>query len=97
MPLIKSLTWRTVVLFSQVIFKANDGIQIFVDNVLQEGQEPIFDVNRSTALTSGHIVLGRYLANVDNVSFESGELSCDWLTIWDRPLTDEERNLVYQN
>ena len=70
-----------------------------MDNVLQEGIHEAYDVtkNDSTALTSGRIVLGQHFANMDHNSFSNGALLCDWLAIWDRPLTEKERNVFQQN
>ena len=74
----------------------NDGIQVYVDNDLKAETYGSSFLNSSnpTTLTSGHIVLGRRLVN-DGSHY--GRLSVDWLTIWDRPLTEEERSLVHQN
>ena len=45
----------------------------------------------------GRIVLGRHLVNMDHSAFKNGAIAVDWLTIWDRLLTDEERELVHRN
>ena len=65
-----------------------------MDNVL-EGQTDQATSGAPEAERNGHIVLGRFFTN-SSVSYP-GRLTVDWMTIWDRPLTEEERDLVHLN
>ena len=74
----------------QVIFKANVGVEIYIDNVLKSGDTLLGSANITPDL-SGHIVIGRY----GPTATYFGIVTVDWLTIWDRVLTEEERNLAH--
>ena len=68
-------------------------VQFYLDNVMvaQEGGRS----TSTTSIRSGHIFIGRHFVYGDG--FFNGKLTVDWLSIWDRPLTEEERNLVHLN
>ena len=78
-----------------MVYTTGVAVQVYMDNtmVVQESDPDSLDV---TSVRNGHIVLGRYRVNSASPGFY-GKLTVDWLTIWDRPLTQEERNLVYQD
>ena len=80
---------------SQMVYTTGVSVQVYIDNmvVVQKNES---ESKSLTSLRSGHIVLGRYYENTGSPIFY-GKLTVDWLTIWDRPLTEEERNLVHQN
>ena len=76
-----------------MVYTTGIGVQVYIDNTMfTEDNEPAS--NALTTLRSGHILIGRYWINSDSVY---GKLTADWLTLWDRPLTEEERNLVHEN
>ena len=78
-----------------MVYTTGVSVQVYIDNdvVVQKNES----VARSlTAFRSGHILIGRQYANDDATSQSHGELTVDWLTIWDQPLSEEERNLVHQ-
>ena len=77
---------------SQAIYTTRDTAEIYINNVLKSTLSQHGEV--TTGYQDGCIVLGRYKTNSDG---KLGKLTVDWLTIWDRPLTEEERNLVHQN
>ena len=66
---------------------------MYIDSV-QKGQKRITDPASITTQRSGHIMLGKSKLAT---GFRYGKVTVDWLTIWDRPLTDDERNIVHQN
>lgn len=45
---------------------------------------------------NGHMVLGRLYGNTHDAARKYGRATIDYLTIWDEPLSAEERDLVYQ-
>ena len=75
----------------QAVYNANDGdIAIYIDNVLKSGDTDTVAVNSGSELY-GHIDLGRAVPDATIY----GIVTIDWLTIWDRVLTVDERNLVH--
>ena len=72
----------------------NGGAEFYIDNVLTT-EEITPGSDTVTTEGSGHILLGRYHA--ESTEYKYGRVTVDWMTIWDRPLTVEERNLVHQN
>ena len=72
----------------------NDGAEFYIDNLLTT-EEITPGSDAVTTEGRGRILLGRYHA--ESSEYKYGQLTVDWLTIWDRPLTEEERNLVHQN
>ena len=82
-------------IYYQMTYKTDIGVQLCVDNVLL-GEHNGSAAIPVTSLRSGHIVLGRFYANTDRFAPKKRRLTVDHLTIWDRPLTDEERNAVHQ-
>ena len=76
----------------QAIYRKDVGAELYIDNTLK-AQDNVAETKTITTHRTGHVVLGRY---VDD-SVVHGKLTVDWLTIWDRPLTVEERNLVHQS
>ena len=46
--------------------------------------------------TNGKIMIGRLLTETNNLQ-SYGKVTVDHLTIWDRPLSAEERNLIHQD
>ena len=42
--------------------------------------------------TSGHVIIGQYFNNKNDTG---GRVTVDWLTFWDRPLSEAERNLLH--
>ena len=80
--------------YFQMVYTTGVGVQVYIDNTMfVQKNNPTS--NTLTTLRSGHIVIGRYY--IDSGTSFFGKLTADWLTIWDRPLTEEERNLVHQN
>ena len=74
----------------QVIYKVNRGLELYIDNVLN-GEVTDAQDSPSTTERSGHIVIGRYF-DESNIY---GIVAVDWLTIWERALTKEERDLAH--
>ena len=83
-------------IFLQLIYTVGTGAELYIDNVLKASvYEAQPRTNNSPA--DGRIVLGRYVVdrvrNVDNY----GRAETDYLTIWDKPLSRDERDLLHQN
>ena len=81
-----------------MVYTTNDAVRVYVDNaVIAEHDEP--QPAGGPALTNGKIVIGRlFTTSVDDSRFDGyGKLTVDHLTIWDRPLSEEERNLIHQD
>ena len=68
------------------------GTELYIDNVRKTNEIPGAPDQSVSTENGGHIVLGKY---ADGYGVY-GKLTVDWLTIWDRPLTEDERNLVNQ-
>ena len=79
-----------------MVYTTGVSMQVYINNVVV-AQKNVSVSRPLTAFRSGHILIGRQYANDDvGASHQShGELTVDWLTIWDRPLMEEERNLVH--
>ena len=76
----------------QVTYHADTSVQIYIDNTMV-GEDTVAETAQDvTTFRSGHIVIGKYLVNNDD---NFGQLTVDWLTIWDRVLTQQERNLAH--
>ena len=74
-----------------MVYTTGVGVQVYIDNVVKvQGNTPTS--SNVTIVRSGHIVIGRHYVDTD--SFVA-KVTVDWLTIWDRPLTEEERNLLH--
>ena len=76
------------------MYRKDVGTEVYINNVLK-GTDYSGETKTNTAERSGHIVLGRYYA--DSTGNLHGKLTVDFLTIWDRPLSEEERNVLHQN
>ena len=81
--------------FLQAIYRVTE-IQLYVNNDLKEDTTTVAPEGARTGL-DGRIVLGRHLVNTAHPAYKNGAIAVDWLTIWDRLLTEEERVLVHRN
>ena len=77
-----------------IYHSADNYIELHIDNVPSVTLN-ITNTNYDVStITTGHIVLGRYLASGSG-DYLQASFICDYFTIWDRPLTTEERILVH--
>ena len=77
-----------------MVYTTGVDVKVYIDSIMvaqNDGRN-----TSTTSIRSGHIVIGRHFVYGEG-SFPNGRLTVDWTTIWDRPLTEEERNLVHQN
>ena len=83
-------------MFSQAVYTTNVTLVVYIDGVevgSDAGNGLIFS---DRPLRGGRVVIGRLYAHASDDSDQSyAYVAVDWLTIWDRPLTEEERNLVH--
>ena len=83
-------------LYLKVTYKKNTSVEIYMNNDLQaESMTP--DVGDVVNTIDGRIVIGRHFVNKHIYNFHNGALTIDWLTIWDRILSEKERDLVHEN
>ena len=69
----------------------NTGAEVYIDNVLRADDTVADSTSNQSPERSGHIELGRFHDQV----LVWGKVTVDWLTIWDRVLTQEERDLLH--
>ena len=50
--------------------------------------------NGTWEAAGSNIVLGRHIADDHDNALKYGDFTIDYLTIWDKPLDDNERNLL---
>ena len=68
---------------------------MYIDNVLKASETQADTVTQST-ITPANLVLGRFFADNEEGGTKYGVFTIDYLTIWDRPLSATERNLLHQ-
>ena len=78
----------------KAIFGRESGLELYVDNVDREDSKST-ESTTTTTTRSGHIFLGRYLAFGNGGA--NGALTCDYLMVWDRRLSVEERAMLHRN
>ena len=78
-----------------MVYTTNAAVRVYMDNaVIAEDDES--QPAAGSSQTNGKIMIGRLLTDTTDLQ-SYGQLSVDHLTIWDRPLSEEERNLVHQD
>ena len=77
-----------------MMYGGQEDPELYIDNV-NTPESPIVRTATMGSTRSGHIVLGRHLAH--GSGFTNGALTCDSLTIWDRRLSGEEREMLHGN
>ena len=70
----------------------NRGVDLYLDSNLV-GQDHAAK-NGTWGAAGSNIVLGRYFADDHDSGYKYGDLTIDYLTIWDEPLGEAERNLL---
>ena len=69
-----------------MVYTTGAGMQVYTDNVVKVQKHTPTSSN-PTATRSGHIMIGRRYVDTSTSTFY-GKVTVDWLTIWDRPLTE---------
>ena len=76
----------------QAVYTADSGVDLYLDNILKgddhEAQDGTWEVAGSI------IAVGRYFADDHDRALKYGDFTIDYLTIWDWPLDEAERNLL---
>ena len=71
-------------------------MELHIENVLKLSDYEPITVDTGTHV-HGHIVLGRHYMDEPEAGQKYGRAETDYLTFWDKPLSQEERDLLHQN
>ena len=72
------------------------GVELYIENVLKASAYEPASVNTGSHVDGG-IVLGRHYVDEPEAGQKYGRAETDHLTFWDKPLSQEERDLLHQN
>ena len=87
-----SQIWKKRSLLLKTVYTVNRGVDLYVDNTLVGDDHN--GTNASKEVAGSIIVLGRYYADDHDSGHKYGDFTIDYLTIWDKPLGEAERNLL---
>lgn len=77
-----------------MIYTVGVGVEMYIDNALVSGNTD--NAGYPGGQQNGHIVLGRHYVDAHDIDRRYGKATIDSISIWDKPLSAEERNLVHQ-
>ena len=67
---------------------------MYLDNVLKGDDHVGIDITTGGA-GEGNIILGRYFADNHDSGLKYGDFKIDYLTVWDKPLSEVERKSYF--
>ena len=76
-----------------MVYKVNDGVDFYMDNTLKASQHTPNAVT-TTSKRNGQILLGQNANNIPGTNARAGKITADFITFWNRPIIDNERNLL---
>ena len=79
--------------FFQFVYTVNSGADLYINSQLKASSHQPQNIETST-LRSGHIVLGVTHSNNVNVGQNYGKITIDYLTIWEKPLSQNEISML---
>ena len=85
-----------IISFTQLIYIVDKGVEIYIENVLKASDYEPGSENTGTHV-DGRIVLGRHYVDAPEAGQKYGRAEIDYLTIWDKPLSQQKRDLLHQN
>ena len=87
-----SQIWKRQTFHLQAVYTVNRSVDLYLDNNLV-GEDHIA-VNETSEIKGSIITLGCYFADDHDSGHKYGDFTIDYLTIWDEPLGEAERNLL---
>ena len=77
-----------------MVYKKNNQIALYLNNNLEAKKTASSNLAQSISERNGDILVGQLANNQPAEDVRAGDMIVDYITFWDRPITDAERGLL---